>query len=402
MPATRRRFAYVIAVTVAAVALAGCSWSFQTVDGNGVVAGRTGADVGASSTAITYNGFLNAFYQVNTGGTQGLRRAVLNGFAWNYSVIDGAGSGVSGHVASAGNSPSAAIIGGVLHVFSEGIDGGVTVLRHAWYTPGVGWHDESLNAGAPLTGAPEAFVQQGVLNVFYGSAGTLENGVYDAVNGTWTWTAVDGPLAAVTGHTSDTVADSGIAAVGVSGDAVLFYADNQTASLRQASRHNGAWSFDVVDGPGSAHPGHSNAALGDRPNAVLLGGALRVFYTAATDADANNIRQATFGFGVWAYSNLDGNATAGGGRSPQVYLASNGIFAFNNGLHLFYRDLTGNALREASLAPASATWTFTEFGGNGWIGTNFAVSTVLFSGHPEVFYYDGRASTQNLRLATFG
>ncbi len=65
----------------------GSVWSFETLDGNSTLDGRTSHDVGRHSVALVYHDRLNVIYADDTKGD--VRRAVFDGSSWRYSVLDG-------------------------------------------------------------------------------------------------------------------------------------------------------------------------------------------------------------------------------------------------------------------------------------------------------------------------
>ena len=65
----------------------GSTWTFETLDGDSTLDGRTTRDVGGRSLGLVYRGRLNVFYADDTRGD--IRRAVFDGSVWHYSVLDG-------------------------------------------------------------------------------------------------------------------------------------------------------------------------------------------------------------------------------------------------------------------------------------------------------------------------
>ena len=65
----------------------GSEWTFETLDGDSTLDGRTSHDVGRRSVALVYHNKLNVIYADDTKGD--VRRAVFDGSSWRYSVLDG-------------------------------------------------------------------------------------------------------------------------------------------------------------------------------------------------------------------------------------------------------------------------------------------------------------------------
>lgn len=134
------------AALAAALALSGCSWSFDTADGTGSAAGsgRVNHDLYSNSSAVSANGSAYVFFGDST--TDRLRAGTSSdGATFTYQDIDGFGLG-----SSAGRDGSSRL--GNSYVSAIAIDNAVHVyynddkynLRHATLTPS-GWVFETLD-----------------------------------------------------------------------------------------------------------------------------------------------------------------------------------------------------------------------------------------------------------------
>jgi hypothetical protein len=93
----------------------GSTWTFETVDGSGGVAGRIVANVGLRVSASAFGGSLRVAYANTSAGD--VRLASWNGTAWSLRTLDGAG-GTAGRInGNVGWNTASGVFGGNLHVF---------------------------------------------------------------------------------------------------------------------------------------------------------------------------------------------------------------------------------------------------------------------------------------------
>jgi hypothetical protein len=103
--------------------LDGSTWTFETLDGDSTVAGRTRRDVGGRSVALVYRDKLNVIYADDTRGD--LRRAVFDGSSWSYSVLDGNSTNGGRTTDGVGVAIRAGVWGSRLHVLYTMAGGGL-------------------------------------------------------------------------------------------------------------------------------------------------------------------------------------------------------------------------------------------------------------------------------------
>jgi hypothetical protein len=94
------------------------TWSFQTLDGDSTIGGRTRHDVGLHSAAIVYRDRVHVFSQDATTGD--VRHAVYDGTSWRFSILDGNGSWNGRTTARVGDAIAVGIWGSRLRVLYTG------------------------------------------------------------------------------------------------------------------------------------------------------------------------------------------------------------------------------------------------------------------------------------------
>jgi hypothetical protein len=101
----------------------GSTWTFETLDGDSPLDGRTTRDVGGRSLALVYRNRLNVFYADDTRGD--IRRAVFDGSVWHYSVLDGNSTTGGRTTDEVGLAIRAGVWGSRLHVLYTVSPGGL-------------------------------------------------------------------------------------------------------------------------------------------------------------------------------------------------------------------------------------------------------------------------------------
>lgn len=425
---------------VLSVALTACGpfWHFETLDGTGAT--NAGATTGSrvDPAGITYAGGNHVF--TRDVGTGRLRHAWWDGTRWSYENLDGPGTATPGHSDVAVYGSTTAIVSGTeLHVFYQAYDGSVSLLRHAWFTPGVGWQAETLDGSlSPYAGHAggsgfdtSAVVYHGALHVFtVGGTGAFD---WNALRHLW-WTGTTWRMEVLDG-VGATVAVGRNSAASVSfgsntatvvfadGPHVFYRQGNSPAQLRHAFYTPGTgWTAHTIDGPGAAStPGAVNADQGYSISALLYAGGPHVFSrgTSATSAGPSALRHAYWNGTTWRDETLDGTGgiatgaiteTFDGGTAatlvgglPQVWSNACTSCVGTSPTHkLRHASWTGSTWADETLDGPTSTSTGAVTGqGEG----EFDKSVVIFDDGPHVFYTGSPSNAtfaQALRHAWFG
>jgi hypothetical protein len=101
----------------------GSTWRFETLDGDSTLDGRTTRNVGGRSIGLVYRNRLNVFYADDTRGD--IRRAVFDGSAWRYSVLDGNSTTGGRTTDEVGRAIRAGVWGSRLHVLYTTLPAGL-------------------------------------------------------------------------------------------------------------------------------------------------------------------------------------------------------------------------------------------------------------------------------------
>ncbi len=239
---------------------------------------------------------------------------------------------------------------GLLQVFYY--DAGLGNLRHAWYNTTIGWHFENLDGdagsiagwNANLGYDPAAVIHNNTLQLFY----------YDATNGNlrhawntpgtgWHFENLDGDVGSVAGQDADTGRNT--AAVIYGGNLQLFYYDASYGNLRHAwSEPTAGWHFENIEGD-SASVSHYDSNVGLMPTATVAGNSLQVFYY---DSPGGNLRHAWTSPTIpWSFETLDGSGGQPTGRLDVDVGHDPTVVSYYGHAQLFYYDVTNGNLRHS-------------------------------------------------------
>ncbi len=306
---------FVIGTLVAAMAMSGCEWSFQTLDGDGGSHGQSINAVGSASSAVVYNGRPHVFYYDITDGR--LRHGYWNGQFWAFETLDGHRSGPHGEVMrDVGEHVSAIVYNGRPHVFYR--DTGAVELRHGYYN-GQYWAFETLdghrvgphgelvaNTGEYIT----AILYNGRPHVFYydRTNESLRHGYYNGLF--WVYETLDGD-GGPNGRTTNDVGWS-TAVVVYNGLPHVFYRDLDGLDLRHGYFTGSGWGFETLDGHMNGPNGRKLGNAGVDNSATIYNGRPHVFYAIVSpDSD---LRHAYFTGSGWGFETLDGHQNGPNGR----------------------------------------------------------------------------------------
>jgi hypothetical protein len=279
----RRLAPIVVTVLVAFTATpAFASWTTPLVlDGAGGTNGRVNAQIGADTASARFGGVRHVFYSGYVNGRYLLRHATLGAPAV-FETLDGAG-GTSGRTThSVGSDVSAAVFGGLLHVFYRDDTGGN--LRHAWFD-GSTWRFQRLDGASTTDGRVNSDVGQRSVTA-----------------------VVDGTLFAA-------------------------YLDVAKTDVRLARFDGSGWAFSTIDGNSTAG-GHTTHEVGYNLDAKIWSGALHILYYERDPAYAEKlgwVREARFDGTAWTYTRdfrvntivLGKTLAVGVAADHQVYVAYN-------------------------------------------------------------------------------
>jgi len=242
-------------------------WRLETLDGPGsVLTQHTWHHVGSTLSALTANGRPQVYYYDSTAAA--LHRAWWDGSRWLFLTIDGSTSQLAGHTAGqVGSAASATLSGDLPQVFYADATG--QSLRHAWLTA-AGWRFETLDGlGARVAGhtADRVGSSVGVTQM----NGDTQLYYYDATRqslrhawwtgSAWQFETLDGAGSVIAGHDADHVG-AALSVTTMTAGPQVFYADASRGSLRHAWWASAGWHFEILDGPGSALPGHTGHLVG--------------------------------------------------------------------------------------------------------------------------------------------
>jgi hypothetical protein len=167
----------------------------------------------------------------------------------------------------------------------------------------------------------------------------------------WHTETLDGASSGYPGHTSDNVGNYNVAIV-YNGQLQDFYYDYTTHSLRHAWWNGSAWSFETLDGPGTAYASggatNTDTVADDRNSAVIYNGQLQLFYNDYDSSD-HRLRHAWYSGGTWHFENLDGPNVPKAGTLGRVTYSvgydTSSIVQSNGTLHVFYGQSYDTDLR---------------------------------------------------------
>ncbi len=324
----------------------GSSWNFGTLDGNSTTGGRINGDVGQSPTVVVQGTTLQLFYY--DAGNGNLRHAWSNdGTTWSFENLDGDYGSVAGYNSNLGLTPTAVMLGTSLQVFYY--DAGNGNMRHAW-TDATGWHFEILDGDASavshtagnIGSDPTAINYGGNVQLFYYDAGTgnLRHAWTDATG--WHFENLDGDTGSISHYNADV--GSQPSATIWSNQLQVFYKDNSTGTLRHAWTDATGWHFENLIGDnGSVIP--YSSAIGPMSAAIVSGSALHVF---AYEGNGGNLLHIWHDGTKWRSETLDGRGGATANQTTNDTGVDATAIEFNGKLRVFYYDVTGGNLRQAS------------------------------------------------------
>jgi hypothetical protein len=326
------------------------------------------------------------------------------GFTWHSEELDGSSDAISGQGAQTGQTTTTVTLNNVLHVFYYESGGGN--LRHAWSDTN-GWHFETLDGDSTSGGRtnddtgwqPKVIVYNNALHLFYHdkTTKTLRHAWSDSSVSSWQYETLDGAGGSNGRYNADLGYTPTAMTLGASG-VQLFYYDFTHGNLRHAWTSDGStWNFENLDGDiGSV--GRLDGDIGQNPAAAFFASAssIQLFYY---DNSRNNLRHAWSNATGWHFENLDGDIGSVGHWNADVGRNS-ALTVFNNGIQLFYYDMTNGNLRHAW---SNATgWHFENLDGDagsiGHLNSNLGESPSIVAdeatGKLGVFYYDRGALAQ--------
>ncbi|MDB4939048.1 MAG: hypothetical protein JWP87_6020 [Labilithrix sp.] len=267
--------------------------------------GQEGTPLTGRPASVSFGGKLYVFYTEGADDIPGhpagrLWVGRLDGTAWSFHVLDGAG-GVNGQVTGGSMSSPVVIvdtISNLMRVYYNHDNGTHTVLREAYSGDGVSWGMGTLDGNSQASGRTThsvgnpsvAFSPKSGTRVFYDdySADTLRVATLKpGVN--WSFAVVDG--AATTHGLVNTSVGGGSAAFFDEADQPnVFYEDNTTHALRMAWWNGSFWSAWVLDGGVGSH-----ACAGATAQHLAYGG-----YSAVTNSvdHTRHVFYSTFGTGT--------------------------------------------------------------------------------------------------------
>lgn len=293
----------------------GSAWRLETVDGpNATTAGHTSDDIGEGSTAVDIEGTAHVWYVTGAGA---LRHAVAAGSTWLTETLDGPDASGAGRTDDdIGPSLAALAVNGAPNVWY--VDDTTGDLRHAGWN-GAAWQIEIVDGpGATAPGHTTEEIDPAVVALpvfgtpqlwYTSSSGALRHAT--AAGDSWQFDVLDGPGAALRGHTGNEIADT-LAGVVAGGAPHLWYGDSVTGALRHATWTGTSWQFDALDGPGASLAGHVTDAIGDGAAAATVGGVPHVWYH---DGASGDLRHAWWTGKTWQFDVVDGPGSPAPGRT---------------------------------------------------------------------------------------
>jgi hypothetical protein len=162
---------------------------------------------------------------------------------------------------------------------------------------------------------------------------------------------------------------------------------------------NVAWNFEALEGSSSA-VSQSESRTGQTPSSVVYNTVLHLFYYEST---GGNLKHAYADSNGWHFETLDGNGGTGGRISSNLGVMSS-VVTFNNGIHVFYYDISNGDLRHGWSDSSGGNWTFETLdgsGGSGKYSANLGLysAATVYGDSLQLFYYD--STNGNLRHAWY-
>jgi hypothetical protein len=334
-------------IATAVTAAPADAWSSpEVLDGAGGANGRVSAPIGADTAAVAYFGVPHVFYSAFVSGRYRLRHGSLS-TPPTFERLDGAGGPNGRTTHSVGSDVSAAVFGGVMHVFYRDDTGGD--LRHGWFD-GTAWRFQTLDGASTVGGRVDSDVgQKSATTVFEGALEVL-------------------------------------------------YLDAGNADVRRASYDGTAWRFGTIDGD-STEGGHTIHEVGFNIQAKKWGGSLHVLYYERDPAYGDQlgwVREAQFTGAHWVFQRAFRVSTIVPGKtlavgvvdSTAVYVAYN--TTFQGSPRLRWRLWNGTTWSDSSLLAE-------EDGGSVAAGALF----VVVGGVPTLVFSDPGAFSPDTEYFTW-
>lgn len=208
-----------------------------------------------------------------------------------------------------------------------------------------------------------------------------------------TWQVLDG-AGGNSGRTTDNVGSGGVSSAIFGGSLHIFYQQDQCIyefgcsdmNLREAIYDGSNWTFATIDGDGGAN-GRTTNFVGESSSATVWGSWLWVSYYDATSGD---LRLGWNSGSGWAFQTHDG-AGGGGGKIAAEVGQYNSILSTTGYIQIFYSDRTNGDLRHAWWS-GSGSWNYATRDGAGGAGTtndvSWGVSATFLGGVTHLFYSD--------------
>lgn len=376
-------------------------WNFETLDGSSQSVSTTNAKVGNYPTTVNLNGSLHVFYYDIQNGN--LKHAWIASGVWNFETLDGAGGSAGRVDSNVGGFTKALMFNNQIYLFYKDFQNGD--LRMATFDGGTGWSFETLDGAGGSDGRINADVGWDIdatsdatsLHVFYSDAtsGNLRHAW--KTSGSWGFETLDGDTNSVTKRSGNI--GQGIKSQFVGNSIHLFYYDDTATNLVHTWFSPAlGWRSEYLDGSTQSISGF-NAAIGRSPSFVYVNNSFHVFYY---DIERGALRHAWFDPArSWRFEHLDGIPGAISHYSSAVGLRSSVVME-GPIMNVFYYNATNQAIRHAWFDPTTG-WHFINLDGGlysvGQSGLNMGenLSTVLWNGDVQVFYFDG--TNQTLRHA---
>ncbi len=233
---------------------AGTSWSREVLDGNGGSGGRMSGDIGTDASAVVQNGKIHVFYRAV--GSGNLRHASWSGSAWTFATLDGASTSGGRVDADVGVGNSAFLFNNAVNVTYFNATAGD--LRRAVLN-GSAWTFETLDGAGGADGrtanvvgrASTAAVASNQLFLWYRDDTAKDLRLARTSGSTWSFSTLDGNGGGRGRTTNDVASVASGAALGA--EPHVWYYDATGGDLRHGWRNtSNEWTFETVDGNGGS------------------------------------------------------------------------------------------------------------------------------------------------------
>ena len=228
----------------------GTSWSREVLDGNGGSGGRISGDVGTDVSAVVQNGTIHVFYRAVGNGN--LRYASWSGSAWTFETLDGASTSGGRVDADVGVGTSAFLFNNAVNVTYFNATAGD--LRRA-VLDGSAWTFETVDGAGGADGrtsnvvgrASTAAVASNQLFLWYRDDTGKDLRLARTSGSTWSFSTLDGNGGGRGRTTNDVASVASGAALGA--EPHVWYYDATGGDLRHGWRNtSNEWTFETVDG----------------------------------------------------------------------------------------------------------------------------------------------------------